>query len=293
MYISVITLNYKKSNLTINCINSLYEQFKNDFKDNKMELIIVDNASGDDSVKLINEEIKRKEYKNISVIESKENGGFSKGCNIGARLARGKFLLFLNNDTFIKDKGILEMADYLNANNNVSILGGQLKNEDGSSQPSSGKFYTLSRAMLLLLGGQKFGFFDKNPNDISKVDWVKGALLMIRKEIFDNLNGFDEKIFMYTEDMELCFRAKQKGFATYFYPFVNVVHKDYGSTNRTFAVVNIYKNLLYFYKKHKTFPEYLILKSLLLIKAYLLIILGVVSKNNYLKDTYSQALKAI
>lgn len=293
MYISVITLNYKKSNLTISCMNSLYEQSKKDFTENKMELIIVDNASGDDSVKLINEEIKRKEYENISVIESKENGGFSKGCNIGAKLARGKFLLFLNNDTLIRDKGILEMADYLNANNSVSILGGELKNEDGSSQPSSGKFYTLGRAMLLLLGGQKFGFFDKNPKDISKVDWVKGALLMIRKEIFDNLNGFDEKIFMYTEDMELCFRAKQKGFATYFYPFVNVVHKDYGSTNRTFAIINIYKNLLYFYKKHKTFPEYLILKYLLLIKAYFLVILGVVSKNNYLKDTYSQALKAI
>lgn len=293
MDISIITINYKKSNLTILCMNSLYEQFKKEFSENKMELIIVDNASEDDSIKILNEDLKRKEYKNISVIVSKENAGFGKGCNVGAKSAKGKYLLFLNNDTVVKDKGILQMANYISSHSQVSILGGQLKNEDGSNQPSAGRFYTLGRALLLFLGGQRFGALDKSPKDISKVDWVKGALFMIRKDLFDKLNGFDENIFMYTEDMEFCYRAKLKGFETYFYPQINIVHLEHGSTNRGFAIVNIYKNLLYFYKKHKTLPEYLILKSLLTVKAYFLIIIGTLLNNSYLKDTYSQALKAI
>lgn len=293
MLISIITLNYNKSNLTIACMESLYVQFRKEFIQDLMELIIVDNNSKDDSVKALKEMIKKKEYKNISITKSEENGGFGKGCNLGAKAAVGDYLLFLNNDTVIEDKGILEMANYMDKNNQASILGGQLRNTDGSLQVSVGKFYTFFRALMLFIGLQRLGLIDTSPKDISKVEWVKGALLMIRKEIFVKLSGFDENIFMYTEDMELCYRASLLGYSTYFYPNINVIHADQGSTNRTFAIVNIYKSILYFYKKHKNVLEYLMLKFLLLVKACVLIFFGYLLNNLYLKTTYSNAFRAI
>ncbi len=293
MLISIVTLNYKKSHLTIACLESLNKFYKNEFEDGQMEVIVVDNASGDDSVKRIKETIGKNNFKNNILIENDENSGFSKGCNLGAKKAKGKYLVFLNNDTVVEDSNFIKMAKYLDENPNVAILGGQLKNKDGSLQPCAGKFYTLSRAIMLLLGFQKFGLLDKSPKEIEKVDWVKGGLLMIVKDIFEKLGGFDEKIFMYTEDMELCYRAVLNGYKTYFYPFISVLHAEYGSTNRTFAIVNIYKNLLYFYKKHRTKLEYFVIKTALLSKAYVLKIIGIVTNNAYLKDTYSQAIDAL
>lgn len=117
--------------------------------------------------------------------------------------------------------------------------------------------------------------------------------MMIRQELFGKLKGFDEHFFMYMEDMEICFRAKKLGFSTYFYPDVNVLHKELGSSNRTFAVVNIYKGLLFFYKKHKSLLEYQIVKRLLFFKAIAAILIGFISRNNYLTVTYRKALRFI
>jgi GT2 family glycosyltransferase len=293
MLVSIILLNYKKPDLTLSCVESLFEQMDKEVREKDIEIIIVDNASNDGSVEQIKKEIEKEGYVGVTLIENNLNAGFAKGCNLGAEKAKGKFILFLNNDTIVKDRGILDMARHLEENKDAAILGGQLKNPDGSKQPSAGSFYTLANAFMLLVGMQKLGLLDKSPNKITKVDWVKGGLLMIRKEVFENLRGFDENIFMYTEDMELCYRAKKEGLNTYFFPFVEVLHKEYGSTNRTFAIVNIYKNLLYFYKKHRSYPEYLILKSMLITKAILLSFFGALSGNSYLKSTYKEALNSV
>ena len=293
MLVSIVTLNYKKPELTINCVFSLWKQFKKEFENNDLELIIIDNASGDNSKELIEKEIKEKKYKNIKFIESGVNGGFGKGCNLGAEKSKGDYILFLNNDTQIKDNGILSMARYMKVHPEIAILGGQLRNMDGSLQSSAGKFYNLFNAILLLFGFQKYGLLDNIPLKIEKVDWVKGGLLMIERKAFLKLGGFDEKIFMYTEDMELCYRAKKMNYLTYFYPNVNILHMEHGSSSRTFAIINIYKNLLYFYKKHKSIFEYQILKIFMSAKAILLIIVGSLSGNSYIKQTYAEALKAI
>lgn len=293
MVISIITLNYKKKELTIACLTSLYEQFVQDFMQDKIELIIVDNDSQDDSVDVLNQEITNKGYKNVQVIANDTNAGFGAGCNKGAATALGEYLLFLNNDTIVKDKSIFEMAHYLATHSEASILGGQMKNFDGTLQPCAGTFYTLWPAFLLLVGGHKIGLLDKSPKQVKKVDWVKGGMMMVRKEIFKRLGGFDEKIFMYIEDMELCYRASQAGYAVYFYPTATVLHKEQGSSNKTFAIVNIYKNLLYFYKKHRSQNEYVIMKTMLVIKANLLLTIGKMTKNAYLLETYQKALEAI
>ena len=293
MLLSIVTLNYKKKELTIACIESLYEHFKNEFESGHMEIIIVDNDSQDDSVPTFEKLVKEKKYKNIQIIKNPTNAGFGSGCNTGAKKAKGEFILFQNNDTVVEDDGIIKMAEYMKEHSDIAILGGQLRNFDGSLQASAGKFYTLKYATLLLLGGQNFGLLDRSPDKIQAVDWVKGALLMIRKDVYQELDGFDENIFMYTEDMELCYRAHLLGKKVYFYPNVLVKHKDQGSTNKTFAIVNIYKNLPYFYKKHRTTTEYEAIKTLLRTKAKAMIIMGKAMNNHYLVDTYTQALAVL
>lgn len=291
MVLSIITLNYKKVDLTLNCIKSLYAQFGEKFGNNTIELIIVDNASGDGSVEVLNKTIHREKYKNIHVSANSENSGFGKGCNLGAKTANGKYILFLNNDTVVKDRGIYDMVTFLDQHQEAAILGGQLCNMDGSEQSSTGNFYTLPRVFMFLLGLQRYKLIDNSPKTISKVDWVKGGFFMIRADVFHKLKGFDENIFMYTEDMELCYRAAIAKYPTYFYPHAKVLHVDQGSSNRTFAVINIYENLLYFYKKHRSKSEYIFLKTLLKTKALLLYTIGKIFRNDYLSQTYEKALK--
>ena len=291
MLLSIITLNYKKPHLTLACLESLYVQFRDEFEEGTVELLIVDNASGDDSVDVLRKQIKDKSYKNVTLIPNGENAGFSAGCNLGAASAKGKYFLFLNNDTVVKDKGLLAMAAYMDEHSDVAIMGGQLHNPDGSLQPSAGEFYTPLYAFALLLGLQKYGLIDKNPQKITQVSWVKGGLFMIQSDVFKKLKGFDERIFMYTEDMELCYRAKLAGYKTYFYPHILVQHAEQGSSSRGFAIVNIYKNLLYFYKKHRPRREYLLVKSLMKAKAGMLVVIGLLTGNEYLVKTYREAMK--
>lgn len=293
MKLSIITLNFNKPELTKKCIASVYTHYADLFEKNEIELIIVDNHSEDNSVRILKEDIKKNIYKNIHIIESTINAGFGAGNNKGATYAKGEYLLFLNNDTAVQDKSLWNMVEYLNTHASCAILGGQLRNTDGSLQASIGSFYSLPKVLLLLLGLQRFGILDKSPKTIQRVDWVKGGLMMVRKEVFTKLSGFDEKIFIYTEDMELCFRARKLGYQTYFYPDVQVVHQEHGSTNRTFAIVHIYEGLLYFYKKHKPYWQLFLVQLLLQTKAYMLIALGRIIGNNYLVKTYGKALAVV
>ncbi|MDO8658570.1 MAG: glycosyltransferase family 2 protein [Candidatus Levybacteria bacterium] len=228
---------------------------------------------------------------NFQIIQNEKNVGFSKGNNIGASAAKGKYLFFLNSDTKFQNTGLLGMVDFMDKNKEIGVLGARLKNFDGSKQRSVGKFYNIFNTLFMLLGAEKLGFLRSSPNKIISVDWVSGAAFMIRSELFKMTGGFDEKLFMYMEDMELCFRAKKAGYKVFFYPEVNIAHKELGSSNRTFAIVNIYKGLLYFYKKHKSNHEYLLVKFLLYTKAVIMILVGSIIKKSYLVITYKKAIQ--
>lgn len=284
--VSIIILSYNTKDLTIKCLKSIYNQYKKQLEDGDFEVIVVDNASADGSAAMV-----RNNFRNVVLVENKKNVGFSKGNNIGAKKARGEYLLSLNSDTEVQDDGLSGMIAFLEAHPAVGILGGRLKNTDGSLQKSAGVFYNLSNLFLMLFGGERVGILRKSPSRIMQVDWVSGAFMMIRKELFEKLKGFDEHFFMYMEDMEICFRAKKFGFSTYFYPNVNVLHKELRSSNRAFAILHIYEGLLYFYKKHKSKLEYQLAKGLLLIKALLMILLGSVIRNSYLTSVYQKALR--
>lgn len=288
MDLSIIILNYNTKDLTVECINSIASQYTEELDKGIFEIILVDNASSDGSVKKIFGLKSR--VPNLNVIESQENLGFSKGCNLGANSAKGEYLLFLNSDTEIKDQGFKKMVEYFKKNKKIGILGGALKNEDGTSQPSTGKFYSLLNLFLMLLGFERLGFLRESPKEIKKVDWVSGASLMIKRKIFKIIGGFEKELFMYGEDLELCFRANRNGFPTFFYPEIILFHKQRGSSNRTFAVVSIYKSLLFFYKKYKSGWQYEIARFLLHSKSSILNTVGLLTNNKYLKQTYGQTL---
>lgn len=287
MQLSIVTINYKKPELTSACLTSLYNSYKEQFERNLFELLIVDNFSQDNSVTLLEKEIKTKKYKNVYILSHKENNGFGGGNNFGERAAKGDVLLFLNNDTIV-GKGIEAMLSFLLDHEEIGIVGGVLKSPNGRSQHSFDKFYDIFGIFLLLLGVQRVQ--KQNVQNPQQVDWVKGACLMVSKALFEKAGGFDEGIFMYTEDMEFCYRIHNMKKDVWVFPDVAIFHKDQGSSNRTFAIVQIYQGILYFYKKHRSYFEYLVVKLLLQTKAYILVLLGKLIKNNYLVSTYEKAL---
>jgi GT2 family glycosyltransferase len=287
MDLSIIILSFNTKDLTLACISSIAAQYKRELDKEQFEIIVIDNASTDDSVKAV----RNLKLKNLTVIESNENLGFSKGCNLGAKNAKGEYLLFLNSDTEIKDQGFVKMVEYLKKNEKVGVLGGALKNEDGKAQPSAGKFYNLFNLFLMMIGLERVGILRESPKQIKRVDWVSGASLMVKRQLFEKLGGFAKELFMYAEDMEFCYRASKKGFPTYFYPEVMLFHKERGSSNRTFAILNIYRGILFFYKKHKSNRQYWMARTILFSKASLLKSIGKLTNNKYLEETYGQALE--
>jgi GT2 family glycosyltransferase len=291
MKLSIITLNHNRPKLTIACIESLWKQHKEEFENNEFECLVVDTLSQDNSLQLLEPEVKK--YKNIHLFPSNRDAGFGAGNNFGAKKAKGDFILLLNNDTVVEDRGIIKMLDYLKTHIKIGALGGKIYNFDGTEQSASGKFYSLFTVTLFLLGFQRLGLVDKNPTTISQVDWVKGALLMMKRNLFEKLGGFDEKIFLYTEDMELCYRVHKLGLSCVFFPDITIKHKEHGTGNRTSAIINIFTNLPYFYKKHKSTFAYEYVKFLLRLKAITLLTAGKILQNKYLQETYTKALKAI
>ena len=214
--LSIIILSYNTKDLILHCIESIVKQYEKELKNKTLEIVVVDNASSDASASQISN--LKSQISNLQIILNKDNVGFGKGCNIGAKEASGKYILFLNSDTQVKDRGFLKMIEFLEQNNKIGILGGKLLNSDGSLQASGGNFYNLWNLFLVLIGGERFGLTRKSPKKIEKVDWVSGACMMIKKELFERLSGFDEHFFMYIEDMEFCYRVKRLGYTIYYFP---------------------------------------------------------------------------
>lgn len=285
MILSICILSYNTKDLTLQCLSSLFKQYEEQINRKDIEIVVVDNASIDDSA----EQIKKK-FPKVVLFENKENAGFSKGQNIAASISKGTYLFFLNSDTQVQDDHFLKAVSYLESNKNVGVLGAKLFNPDGSEQLSAGKFYTLFNCLIMLVGGERFGFLRSSPKEIYKVDWVMGAALMIKKKLFDDIGGFDEHFFMYIEDMEICFRIKKKGYLVIFYPDLKIIHQEHGSSSKSFAVFSIYKGMLYFYTKHKNYIQYIVVKIAFGIKACFAVIIGFLVGNRYLVSTYKKML---
>ena len=140
-------------------------------------------------------------------------------------------------------------------------------------------------------GGSKSVRF--SPANSQVVDWLMGAAFIARREVFDKIGGLDENIFMYMEEVEWFYRTKKAGFITYFLKDAQIIHLGRGSSKsgKKEPIINIYKGILHFYKKHRSKAELIILEIMLKTKALLSLFIGYLKKDSYLIQTYGQVLK--
>lgn len=263
MKTSVIIVNYNRIDLTRRSIKSVL-RFVPD-----VEIIVVDNNSTESGIEELS-----KDFKQIKIIRLSKNYGFGYGNNRGAEIASGEYLFFLNNDAYLVENTSLVLSDYLDQNEDIAVVGPKLIFPDNKFQLSFGwapSIINELRTRRLQNGLHKsydrfVNIVTTRYNKISEVDWVTGAAMMIRRNLFEKVNGFDEKYFMYFEDSDLCKRIKNCGYKICYYPGTTVVHQTNATAEGIETINYEYrKSQLYYYKKHLS----LISRMLLLLYLFL------------------------
>ncbi|MBI3762165.1 MAG: glycosyltransferase family 2 protein [Chloroflexi bacterium] len=193
-----------------------------------VETIVVDSASTDGSAEMV-----AREFPGAHLIAAAENLGYSRGNNLGLAASRGRHLLILNPDTAIVGDALDAMVNYAEAHPDVGILGPQLLNADGSVQSSRRRFPTLVTAFFESTWLQPYAprrvldryyVHDASDDATSDVDWVTGACLLVRRAVVEQIGGFDEEFFMYSEEMDFCRRARTAGWRVVYFPGAKIYH---------------------------------------------------------------------
>ncbi len=286
MDLSIIIPSFNTKTLLDRCLSSIRETLRG--SQISYEIIIVDNASTDGTMELLN-----KKYPRVKKIFNNENTGYGKANNQAIREAKGTYVLLLNSDTKVMPDGIQNLLGCVKAHSR-SFVGGKLYNEDGTPQASCGPDYVLPVIFaMLFLKGDSLCITRYSPRSQRSVAWVSGACLMGAKADFVDVGLFDEGIFMYMEEIDFLYRARQKGYTVLFCPSAQFIHTGAASsgTKKT-PVINIFRGLRYYYRKHRSIIEQWLLEVLLLMKAHIAIGAGKVFGNNGLVDIYEQALQS-
>ena len=243
MVFSIIIVSYNSQKWLEDCLRSVLK-----FSADNMEIIVIDNNSIDESTKFI-----REEFTDILLIESKKNSGFGQANNQAAKIAIGDILFFLNPDTLIKENIFQKIIETFEQDSKIGIVAPQLILPDNSLQPwAFGKEGGI-------LGIIKNKFKNSLPTEI---DWVSGAALAIRRDIFEKINGFDEKFFMYFEDRDLCLRVKKFGYKAVVLPDAKIIHfggKSSGGDKQRKKLY--YQSQNYFWQKHYGFLRSILMRS--------------------------------
>lgn len=285
--LSIIIVSYNTKQITVDCISSIFESLQG--SNLNIEVIIVDNGSTDGSV----EELKRLQvlYPQIRIFLNKENIGFGKANNMGVSKANAETILLLNSDIIVLNNAIYKLYRFFTTHQ-YEFAGGKLLNQDMTPQASAGSFFTIWVTFaFLFLKGDSLGITRSSPRIIKQVDWVSGACIITTKENYQELNGFDEGIFMYMEEVDLLYRAARNKMQTVFFPDAQFIHLGSASSNKTYPILQVYSGLRYFYKKHYPRHIQLMLQYMLQLKASVSLIIGKLTKNAYLTKTYGEAYK--
>jgi GT2 family glycosyltransferase len=239
MDLSVIIVSYKGRERLTKCLETLNSFTGKNFS---MEVIVVNNSPGDKSFIEI-----ENRFSQFRFIHNNTNGGYSNGCNLGCSKAGGEFFLILNPDTVAREEEIKKLLDAARSDSSYYIISCRQVTETGKESKSSGSF-PWEKTRKELKGSQK---------EVTFPDWVSGSVMMMNRNIFAMLNGFDEDFWMYSEDVDLCRRARDKGGEIALYNNISIEHNHGGSTReglRTTAVskceVQISRHL--YIHKHKT-----------------------------------------
>jgi len=251
MDLSIIIINWNSSEYVRNCIKSLY----NHTKGTGFEVIVIDNGSYDSCGRMVASEFPR-----VRFFQSRENLGFAKANNYGSQKATGEYLLFLNPDTEVIDDAISGMLSLMQGLPDAAVLGCKLLNSDGSLQTSCVQTFPtilnqvfdsdmINRQLPVFTTGN-VAYSAKGP---AKVEMISGACMMIRKEVFEEVGNFSPEYFMYTEDLDLCYKTHQAGYANYYTGAYSVIHHGGGSSqNRkenSYANIQMRESIFKFFKK--------------------------------------------
>ena len=269
--ISVILVTYNNADEINKCIDSLK------FLKCEIEIIIVDNNSTDQTLESISH------HKRIVIIKNNRNLGYSKAVNIGVKHATQNKILLLNPDTELFDQDYLALINKLFSIQNFGVASIKMQSNDKEAI-SVGYFPNLSKIFFLnsLLNKRSLHY-----KKITEVEWVQGSFMIFDKKVHDKIDGFNEDIFLYGEDLDYCYRLKKFNYQVLHDPNYSYYHTGGFSLKRTHY---IYSGLLNFFKTYKP-KQFLIAKNIILLSIW--IRLFFISKENNLYNSLKIALESI
>lgn len=233
--LSVVIVSYNTSDLLNNCLSSIEAWIEANH--HAGEIIVVDNASSDGTSGML-----QRRFPEVRLIENSRNAGFAAANNQGIRAARGQYIVLLNPDTTIIGDAFGQLADYLKANPDIGIVGPRLIYPDGTTQSSRRRFPTRLTGYLESTILQEYWpdnrvvrryYMEDRPDDqIQPVDWLVGACLMARREAIESVGLLDQRYFMYSEEVEWCYRMKRNGWGVIYLPSATVVHHEGASSSQ-------------------------------------------------------------
>jgi N-acetylglucosaminyl-diphospho-decaprenol L-rhamnosyltransferase len=230
--LSVIVVSYNTRDLLAACLDSVQSARY----PGSREVLVVDNASSDGSAEMV-----AAQYPTCALVRNSENRGFAAANNQALALAAGRLILLLNSDTALTPESLVEMQSAFGAYPDLGIVGPALLNDDHSRQPSWGDFPSvwqefLFQTYLFKLWPVRFPYGRRvrphllvDYQHFHRVDWVTGAALMMKREVYERAGGLPQENFMYGEELEFCARAQRAGFGVAYVPAAEVYHRQGGS----------------------------------------------------------------
>jgi hypothetical protein len=228
--LSVVIVNWNTLHLTRACLRSLQRHLAGI----SHEVIVVDNASGDGSQAMI-----AADFPEVRLIRNPANVGFGVANNQAMKVARGRWFMLLNSDTELTDDSVARLFERVREDTTIGVAHCQLRFPDGRLQHTAYRFPTIPLAVFEDLGFYKLmprlaprvllsGYWDYSHE--RDVDWVAGAFMLLPREVFEHTGGFDERLFMYGEDMEWCYRIRDLGRPIRYFPTASILHVDHASS---------------------------------------------------------------
>jgi len=247
--ISIIIVNWNTTSFLENCLASILANPPT----SPFENWVVDNASTDDSPRMV-----RERFPQVQLVENRENVGFARANNQAIQRCTGEYILLLNPDTLVGSGALQALVDFLDQHPEVGAAGAKILNSDGSLQISSHPQPTLSRELWRLFHLDSLSPYAEYPpakwetNQAKEVDVLLGACLLLRKEALDQVGLLDEDYFMYSEEVDLCYRIQRAGWRIYWVPQAEVVHFGGQSTQQvpTEMFLNLYHGKIKSFRKH-------------------------------------------
>ena len=251
MQLSIIILNYNVRYFLELCVLSVQNAIQN----SDAEIIVIDNNSQDDSCEMM-----KKRFPNIKLIENKENSGFPKGNNIGVAAAKGEYICILNPDTVVAEDTFSKVLAFAKKQKELGIVGVKLIDGTGNFLPESKRgiptpFVAFTKIMgLYKIFPKTFGEYyaqHLSKNQTGKVDILVGAFMLMKRDLYLEIGGFDENCFMYSDDIDLSYMALKKGKTNYYFHETSVVHYKGESTVKDETYMKRFQEAMnFFYQKH-------------------------------------------